>query len=189
MATARTFVCFEIPQNVMHNLRDLIHYLKTFGRGVRWVRHDGIHLTLKFLGEVEESHIENIIAELEQIALKYRPFSVTLSGKGAFPNFQRPKVFWVGIKEPSGSIENIQQDIENALVPIGFEKESRRFSPHLTLGRIKFKDPTVEKISVELQRMKIEENEFLVKELVLMKSDLQLEGALYTPLKKIKLGA
>jgi RNA 2',3'-cyclic 3'-phosphodiesterase len=189
MANVRTFVCFEIPKDVTHSLRDLIHYLKTFGRGVRWVRHDGIHLTLKFLGDVDEAQISKIETELENIVSKFQPISVSIAGQGAFPNFQRPRVFWVGLNEPTGSVQTIQQNIEDALVSLGFEKENRRFSPHLTLGRVRFNDPSIDKISKELQRIKIEEHNFFVNEIILMKSDLQAGGAIYTPLKKIKLGS
>lgn len=187
MESIRTFICFELPEEVRHHLRDLIIYLKTFGRGVRWVRHDGIHLTLKFLGSVEGNRIEEIAREVQAVSSSYQPFSIKLAGKGAFPNFNRPRVFWVGIDEPTGTIAAIQSDIEDRLATLGFKKEERKFSPHLTLGRVKFDDPSVRKIAGELQRMKMDQLEFSANEIVIMKSDLQPNGAVYTPLEKIPL--
>lgn len=188
MATIRAFICFEIPKEVSYSLRNLIHNLKTCGRGVRWVGHNGIHLTLKFLGEVEEQQIAETESKLEHIASNFHPFSISISGPGVFPNIKKPRIFWVGLDEPTEYIQRIQQDIEKTLVPLGFEEEKRRFSPHLTLGRVKFNGPTIEKIARELLRTTIKKQKFSVNELVLMKSDLQPGGAHYTPIKKIKLG-
>ena len=187
MAKIRTFICFELPKDVTIKLRDLILYLKTFGRGVRWVRHDGIHITLKFLGDVEETQIDRIAERLRTIANDFAPFSLTITGKGAFPNFRRPRTFWLGLSAPENTILSIQERIEEALEQEGFERDNRRFTPHLTLGRVKFPDRTISKIAAELERMKVEEIEFDIREIVLMKSDLQPTGAVYTPLHKIEL--
>lgn len=187
MEKIRVFICFELSKEVTNSLRDLIHYLKTFGRGVRWVRHDGVHLTLKFIGEIELSQLDEIAAAIEKVIKNYRPFKIKLSGKGAFPNLKRPKVFWIGISEVENTIRQIQEDIETALEKIGYPREERGFSPHLTLGRVKFQDPTVNKISLELERMKVDEIEFTVNEVVIMQSDLQPNGALYSPVRKIKI--
>lgn len=187
MEKMRVFICFELSKEVTNSLRDLIHYLKTFGRGVRWVRHDGIHLTLKFIGEIETSQLDEIASAIEKVIKNYKPFKIKLAGKGAFPNFNRPKVFWIGISEVENTIRQIQGDIESALEELGYPREERGFSPHLTLGRVKFQDPTVNKIALELERMKIDEIEFTLSEVVIMQSDLQPNGALYTPLRKIEI--
>ena len=187
MEKIRVFICFELPTEVSHSVRDLIHYLKTFGRGVRWVHHDGIHLTLKFLGEIDSQRIKDVAAVVEKVAKNYAPFALKLAGKGAFPDFKRPRVFWIGIRETADTIHRIQQDLENELETVGFPKDKRQFSPHLTLGRVKFNDPTVHKIALELERMHVEEIEFSMDHIVIMKSDLHPNGAIYTPLRKIKM--
>lgn len=187
METIRIFICFELSKDVTNSLRDLIHYLKTFGRGVRWVRHDGIHLTLKFIGEIEASKLDDIEAVVEKVVKNYKPFKIKLAGKGAFPNLKRPKVFWIGISDMENTIKKIQVELEDAFEKEGFPREERGFSPHLTLGRVKFQDPTVSKISLEMERMTVEEIEFTLNEVVIMQSDLQPNGAMYTPLRKIKI--
>jgi RNA 2',3'-cyclic 3'-phosphodiesterase len=187
METIRVFICFELSKEVTNSLRDLIHYLKTFGRGVRWVRHDGIHLTLKFIGEIDALKLDDIAAVVENVVKNYKPFKIKLSGKGAFPNLKRPKVFWIGISDMENVIKQIQVDLEDAFEKIGLPREERGFSPHLTLGRVKFQDPTVSKISLEMERMKVDEIKLTLDEVVIMQSELQPNGALYTPLRKIKI--
>jgi len=186
MAEIRTFICIEIPVFIKEQIIELQNKLKSFGRGVRWVNPAGIHLTLKFLGNVPEEKLNNI-AETVQSAMKgLSPITIKIANAGAFPNFKSPRVFWIGVEETTGQLEKYHKLVENGLEKLGYEKENRKFSPHLTLGRIKSSEG-VDKISNELSNTVINFGEFTAEEIIIMKSDLKPSGAVYIPLFKLKI--
>ena len=184
MASIRTFICFELSREMTIKIRDYQYYIKTFGRGVRWVKPESIHLTLKFLGDVEEANVANIAERLKPIVQDFASFKIKLTGSGAFPNLKRPRVYWIGVEEATGTLVKLHDQIDNTLEKEGFEKDQREFSPHLTLGRVEFIEE-VQKISTELQRTNFEGGEFQPREIVIMKSELQPSGAVYAPLHKL----
>ncbi len=183
----RTFICFELPKDVQREIGELQSRLKGLGRGVRWVRPQGIHLTLKFLGDVEEELIDAIGEGVAKASQGTSPIAITLKGSGAFPNFKRPRVFWVGVDEPSGQLIRLQAAIEDELAGLGFDKEQRSFSPHLTIGRVRSHDGLNAVINA-LQEIKLEPMTFTANRVVVMQSQLRPGGSVYTPLKTIKLG-
>jgi len=185
MADIRTFICFEIPAAVKEQIVKLQNELRSYGRGVRWVNPEGIHLTLKFLGDVPEENIGNIAEAVKTAARGLSPVTITIASAGAFPNFKRPRVLWIGIEEPTGQMGKIHESIEQELETLGYEKENRRFSPHLTLGRIKSFEG-VEEVTDELSNMEINFGEFTAAEIIIMKSELKQTGAVYSPLFKLK---
>ena len=105
--------------------------------GVRWVDPNGIHLTLKLLGNFVPDQAEDILEVMGRHAASVEPFSICLSGLGMFPNPKRPRVVWAGIEGELDSLQNIQAELEEATWGLGFAKEKRPFSPHLTLGRVR----------------------------------------------------
>ncbi len=186
MAKLRTFICFELPSRITSAISELEDNLRPLSRGVRWSRPEGIHLTLKFLGDVEESQIDAIALAVQEACENIPAFDIFLEGAGAFPNARQPRVFWLGVKEPSGRLESVQRDIENALEPLGFAREKRAFSPHLTLGRVKFPDH-LDRVSQYLEEHALNSLSFRADTVVLMKSTLKPQGAVYTPLFTIHL--
>lgn len=188
MAKIRTFICFELSEAIKKELAQLQLDVKKLGRGVRWSNPDDIHLTLKFLGDVEENLITDITEAVKAAAAQTAAFQISISGTGAFPNFDHPRVYWVGIKEASGALVRVQSNIENELQRIGFAKEQRKFSPHLTLGRVKSSDGLKE-ISAALQKVMLRNLNFLADKIIVMKSELQPGGAQYTPLSFVKLSS
>jgi 2'-5' RNA ligase len=132
----RLFVAVNLPRP----LRDAIYAaaapLRAGGPAIRWVEPDGIHLTLKFLGEVADDRLAGIIAALERACTGARPFPLEVSGFGAFPTPERARVVWVGC-ESAPPLELIQHGVERAFAELGFSVEGRPFRPHLTLGRAK----------------------------------------------------
>ncbi len=186
MAYIRTFICFEIPSGIRNEIRELQAQLKPLGRGVRWVNPDGIHLTLKFLGKVQENNLDDIASAVQQAVTSCRPAEVTVKGAGAFPNFRNPRVYWVGVNEPAGEMVRCQQAIETELEKLGYDKENRRFSPHLTIGRIKDSDG-IDSVSNELQTIVKEFGAFTADKVIVMKSELKPSGAVYTPLYHINI--
>jgi 2'-5' RNA ligase len=150
---------------------------------VRWVRPRGIHLTLKFLGEVPASQIEAIAEAMREACTPYAPFSVSIGGMGCFPNPRRPRVVWVGVDEPSGTLVRLQREVDRALKSLGYPPERRKFSPHLTLGRVRGRDrQALQALGEYVSRAQVAVGEMQVTSLSLMRSDLLPGGAVYTEL-------
>ena len=136
--TIRAFLAVELPEAVTAALGELVGALSAADlRGVRLVRPEGIHLTLKFLGDIDEDQVGPIAGAVSRIVETQPPLAVELGDAGAFPDGQRPRVLWVGLTGETGPLLRLQADIAESLVPLGFERERRPFSPHLTVARIR----------------------------------------------------
>jgi 2'-5' RNA ligase len=177
----RTFLALELPDSVKTHLSATIDVLSRRISGVRWVKPNALHITLKFFGEVEESKAEEILLALNGIGDCYTPMPVKLKEIDAFPNRRRPKVLVASIYEEVDNIKTIFHDIENRLEPVGIEKEKRDFVPHITLGRVR------EALPVLKQHMApLDETLFYIDNLVLYSSTLTREGAIHDPRGEIR---
>ena len=138
METIRAFIAIPLPSALLTKLATLQRRLdrRVPPRSVRWVRTETIHLTVKFLGDTPTSKLPDIKQALAAVGKHVPACTFTAEGLGCFPNTHRPRVVWVGIQEPTGRLEALQQAIEEIVAPLGFPPEGRKFSPHLTLGRI-----------------------------------------------------
>jgi 2'-5' RNA ligase len=138
METFRTFIAIPLPATLLNRLTALQQQLERQipPRSVRWVRPEGIHLTLKFLGDTPTEKLPDIKQALAAVARHAPPCAFTAEGLGCFPNPRRPRVVWVGVHEPTGRLEALQSAIEEVMDPLGYPPEKRGFSPHLTLGRM-----------------------------------------------------
>ncbi len=135
----RLFVALNLPKCERQRIHRAARALREQGLPVRWVDPKRYHLTLKFLGEVRGEHVERIAAILGRVAAESPAFSADLSGFGAFPSVRRPDVLWLGI-EPTPALRCLKQGIEWALADAGFDRETRAFHPHLTMGRVERED-------------------------------------------------
>ncbi len=129
----RLFIALDIPDAVRRALRELIARLKPECTDARWVRPEGMHVTLKFLGETDGAKLDSIKAALSPLRSD-RPVDLDFRGLGFFPNEFRPSVIWCGVKG-SSNLATTAASVDAALQPLGFPPESREFSPHLTLAR------------------------------------------------------
>ncbi len=174
----RCFVAIEIDDAIRKELSSVIEELKPSGTGIRWVRPENLHLTLKFLGEVSEERIPEIEEVLNRVAAQLEHFTLRVKGTGTFPEKKRPRVIWAGV-ESSGQLFQLQKAIEKALFELGFKEEEREFTGHITLGRVKeFSDQ--QRLLPILLRFKEKEFGIInVREFVLMKSELHPDGARY----------
>lgn len=138
MNTIRAFIAIELPPDILAQLGQLQAQLKAAlpHISVRWVHPEGIHLTLKFLGEVPHSQLDLIKSALTQTAGRSPAFTFSVGQAGCFPNAQRPRIVWIGVQEAGGYLNRLQRAIESAIAPLGYPTEKRSFSPHLTLGRV-----------------------------------------------------
>ncbi len=132
----RAFVAIDPSPEIRDRLRALIGELEKTRGDVRWSGPGGMHLTLKFLGPVDEARAARIGQVLAAVASRYRPFQLRFEGTGAFPDERRPRVLWAGCAA-GPELAALQEEIDRALEAEGFEREARAFTPHLTLGRVK----------------------------------------------------
>lgn len=175
-----------MPETVKSALLSFQQELQTCGADVRWVRPDGIHLTLKFLGDIEGKIIEKIVETLKGTCRKFQKFDCEVRGVGVFPGIKAPRVLWTGI-EDHDALKRIQQEIDTGMSSIGFEREGRKFTPHLTLGRFRSSEG---KIALMNKMEKYKEHSvgiINVNHISLMRSDLGPAGAKYTRIAEIPL--
>lgn len=190
MESVRCFVAIELPPQIKSLLAQLQDSLKGEGK-VKWVGVGGIHLTLKFLGDVAAEKLPGIISALSLVGRNTAPFSLTLGEMGVFPHPRRTQVVWVGVKDDPEQLQELTRKVEEALSPLGFPSESRPFTPHLTLGRVREGASPEERarLGEKAQATPVASPPpFEVRSFNLMKSQLTPQGAIYTPLASIPLG-
>ena len=182
----RIFIALELPQSVRDRLGKLQGRLKGSGDRIRWVNSSHIHLTLKFLGEVKEENLEKVIRTARNVAAQFSVVKVKIGKIGAFPNFSSPRVIWVGIEEDKDKLEALATGLEEKLAQEGFVKSSRKWTPHLTLARVKVLEEREKLKDLLLQYCKEAEGiEVKVKSLSVIKSMLSPQGSIYTVLARI----
>ncbi len=134
----RSFIAIPVPSAELRALETAVKKLESdLGGGVRWVRPEGIHLTLKFMGDIQAEIAERILSVLPPVAARFSPFELSISGLGVFPNTRRPRVLWAGVHGDLETLSALQLAVDDALGELGLPKEQRAFSPHLTLGRVR----------------------------------------------------
>jgi 2'-5' RNA ligase len=135
----RAFIAIELPETIREALAREQARFRAVSSDARWTRPEGIHLTLKFLGEIsteQEAQVKEALGAIE----RFEKFNVSVKGFGFFPDAKRPRVFWAGLDAPPG-LARLSEQVEKALEPLGFPKEIRAFRPHLTLARFKIPRP------------------------------------------------
>jgi len=182
----RTFAAIPLPAECQSMLEQMQQKLRSFGAEVGWVAIPSIHLTLKFLGEVDPETIPKLAEALEVSSASEHSFELRLRGLGCFPSQRSPRVIWCGIEGDAEALSRLQQKVEMPCSEFGFPPETRAFRPHLTLGRVKGKrnlQPLVDciKIGSDLERS------FKVDHYNIYKSTLRPHGAVYTVLRTIAL--
>jgi 2'-5' RNA ligase len=135
MQTIRSFVAIPLSADVRRATTRLIERMRRQDDGIKWVPTDNLHLTLKFLGEVDNTEVPAVCDLLRQVSEPFGPFELVFSGTGGFPDVERPRVLWAGVQEKSGSLCQMVAEMESALAKLGFKPEPRDYRPHLTLGR------------------------------------------------------
>jgi 2'-5' RNA ligase len=192
MEQVRSFIAIELPDELKRGLTQLQARLKLDKQsGVKWVEPYSIHLTLKFLGSVPIDRIGDITGAIEEAAQGIPPFHLEVKNLGVFPNLRRVQVAWVGISGQLDKLGQLQQGIESNLARLGFAPESRPFTPHLTLARLRQQVSQEERqrfgqliIGTKFEIVYAIE----VDTISLMRSQLTREGAIYTRISSVALG-
>ena len=184
MKPVRTFVCLPIPLFARDRLAAIQQCLQEIGAEVGWVRPQNIHLTLKFLGSVVPERLQEVVEAVRRAAVPASPILLEFAELDCFPNKRKPRIICAKLKDLSEGLEGLQLRVEKELIAIGFPSESRSFSPHLTLGRIR-SGQKVQKLVSELKAKHLGKLRFDAIEMVVMGSQLHPSGVLYTPISRI----
>lgn len=190
MEKIRVFIAIELPKEMLEALAsvqdEIKRGLKVSMRGISWVKPGNTHLTIKFLGDIDQEDVDDIAEALKKAADGVPPFEVTPGDVGGFPSLKNPRVLWVGLDD-SDELTGLHENIETELSVLGFEREDRPFRAHLTLCRIKppADGKAVGRIAEEIKP--VTGNSFCVDSFSLIRSQLSPRGARYTVLKNIKL--
>lgn len=185
-AAIRTFICIEIPPSVKSRLEELQRALRQPDAQISWVKPANIHLTIKFLGETAAAKIDTVRRAVERATESVRAFEIEVGGAGCFPAPRNPRVLWVGLSRVPEVLSQLHARLEGELARHGFPRESKRFAPHLTIGRARNPNrarPTAEALIAR----GFAPIAFQASEIIVMRSDLSPSGSIYTPQAVINL--
>jgi len=183
----RVFLAVEATAEVMARLAALQEILRGAGASVSWTSPAGFHVTLRFLGEVEEAGIPPLATALAAVAARHAPFAVRVAGAGAFPSARRPRTIWAGVTEGEAPLRALAAAVKAAAVRAGFPPEERPFRAHLTLGRVREPRGT-ERLTRLLDAHAADDLGALpVTAVSVMRSELSPQGARYTALHRLPL--
>jgi 2'-5' RNA ligase len=182
----RLFIAIEVPGSIKKELAALQVELKKAGADVSWTRPENIHLTLKFLGEVAEERLDDVLRATTSAAGGFGPARLALSGIGVFDE-RRPRVVWAALRGDAEVVSRLWSDLDERLGEVGFARESRAFRPHLTIGRFKSPRRARELIAIA-NGYSLSEVSFVASEIAVVQSKLHPAGAQYNVVKKAALG-
>ncbi len=194
MEQIRSFVAIELTEEVKAQLGSIQESLKDKGIAdvVRWVKPDGIHLTLQFLGNVPEDGVKEISLAVADAARGVAPFDLAFATLGCFPSASRPNVLWVGVEGDTDTLVGLQANIQARLARLGYPPEKRKYTPHLTLGRVArhIGDGDRRRVGTLIGSHSIEPlGGMEVRQVCLMRSQLSPAGARYSRLSAAALEA
>jgi 2'-5' RNA ligase len=179
----RAFIAVPLPSAVRATVAQFIRSLQTKIDGTKWVETENLHITLKFLGDVPFNDLPVLIKAMRRAAVLIEPFDIEISGSGAFPNVEHPKIIWVGCRQGTEELTTLATALEEEVHKIGFAQENRRFSPHLTIGRVK-----ASSVPLMLSGLPASFGYCSADEIVLFSSELTKRGPIYEELATVPLG-
>ena len=178
----RLFIAVELIDEIKDEIESQVKRLKRMGGNVRWVQREAMHITLKFLGDVDENRLEGIEKAMDRTVAEFSPFDIAMEGCGTFPPRSfKPRVLWIGVKDMN-PLMKLQEKLEDELLSAGFQKETRAFHPHVTLGRVKGTS-ALRKLVEEMRAMEdFPFGKMRVERIILFRSKLTPDGPIYTRL-------
>lgn len=187
----RAFIAIDIPDDVRAAIEEEQTRLKetNFDVKISWTRIANLHLTLQFLGNIEEKAVDNFKSALRLVAAQHQPFGISVRGGGAFPNETRPRAVWVGCEDSRDQLKTLALAVHDAMRPFGFIQEHREFAAHLTIGRIKLPRPDVALTRAVKSLKDTAFGTLRVEAIHLFESELHPEGSIYTKLSSHALEA
>lgn len=187
----RAFIAIDIPNDVRVAIEKAQAHLKQAPLSVKisWTKVANLHLTLQFLGGIQEAAIEKLKPVLQATVAQQQPFDVSVRGAGAFPDEKRPRVVWIGCEDDAGRLSALAGAVQEAVRPLGFVPPEHEFSAHLTLGRIKSPRPDAALTRAIDSLKDMTFGTLRVEAIHLFESQLHPEGSIYTKLSSHVLGA
>ncbi|MCS7020462.1 MAG: RNA 2',3'-cyclic phosphodiesterase [Gemmataceae bacterium] len=188
MPQTRTFIAVEVNTGVRNNTIRLQQTLAQVASGVKWTSPDTLHITLLFLGDVDDRLLPEVCRHVQAAAQTVSPFSFSVAGLGAFPTLHHPKILWAGIQQGAEQLQALHAVIAGRLVPVGlYRPEERPYTPHLTLGRLRPDTPRGQLVRELQKRINWEAGLTQVQEVVVFASVLDRQGPLHTPMFRASL--
>ncbi|MCX7013080.1 MAG: RNA 2',3'-cyclic phosphodiesterase [Candidatus Sumerlaeota bacterium] len=186
--TIRAFLAVEISEETRRGVADLLERLRKgiafTGADPSWSRPESMHVTIQFLGQIEETMVDRIDAALRPSCAALPPFEFGVRGVGVFPSQQRPRVVWVGVKKADDEMQHLHAVVETRMAELGFPREERAFHPHLTLARLKSGRGAAAMMKILLEYGRHWCGDSRAEKLVLFQSQLDPKGAIYTRLRE-----
>jgi len=183
----RIFTAIDISDEARRKISEYIEDLRGEFSDLRvgWERAEKLHLTLKFLGDIDEMRLKSLFEAVEETAGQLLNFKLQISGTGAFPSPRNARILWLGVRDERGSLPRLNEILETECERKGFEKERRNFKPHLTIARLREPPQSKELVGKHL-RNDFASIEFEVSEIVIYESQLQKSGSIYSIVSKHK---
>ncbi len=182
----RCFIAITLDNSLRKEIGSVTAVLKSGNWDVKWVPPENLHITLKFLGEISADLAEKIKGEMGRVSGHHGPFDLSFRGVGVFPNRKSPRVVWIDLGYPA-ELPALQREIEDSLVPFGFETEDRPFSPHLTIGRVRSPRGRDSLLGAMETLKEKDFGNIGVERVSLMRSDLKPTGAQYSVIAEFPL--
>lgn len=186
MATLRLFIAIEIPSGIQSHIADIVRLLKRADADVRCEQPEKLHITLKFLGKTEEGKQTEIVAALEGIAGSTPQFAVRYSTLGCFPHKREPRIIWVGVEDSDSAAQNLAASVESSMCLLGFEKDEKKFHPHVTVGRVR-SQRNMNHLIRTMESITFESQPTTISDIALVKSERMPSGSVYKIVKTIPL--
>ena len=188
MARLRTFIAVELERAIRDRTLALQAKLANTGVDVKWAEPENMHLTLLFLGEVEDREVVAVCRAVQKCCAEWPAFPMRVEKTGCFPNARRPRVVWVGIGDGAEDLIELHDALEEPLLELGcYRREDRPYTPHITLGRVKGDGDTEELTAALAKEANWQGGEMTVREVRVMSSELKSKGPEYTVLSRVKL--
>jgi RNA 2',3'-cyclic 3'-phosphodiesterase len=188
-ARVRAFLAICLPDDLLSKIVQQQETLaQRLGTAVRWTRREQLHLTLRFLGNVQCGDIETLQQAMNRSIAGVQPFSLSLGAIGCFPSFRRPSVVWIGVQGELESLGKLHHQVARETMQFGSHSESRDFKPHLTIARLKAAGSHGQRVGDAVKSMQTQRlGSWTVRELTLFRSELHPQGSIYTPLASVAL--
>ena len=188
MPRVRTFLGIDVGEEIRDHLVSLQEEFAIEAPDVKWVERENLHITLLFLGDVDQRETIDICRAAQKAVAEMPSFAMTIEGAGCFPNPRRPRTLWVGVGKGAKEVTAVHDAIETPLLDLGcYRREARAYTPHVTLGRVRGERPG-DALAKAIQKHKTwSAGEFVMDEVQVMSSDLTPDGPVYTVLGRAKL--
>lgn len=188
MPPLRLFLAIKTPPEITPQIAAIRDTLRGSNADVKWESDEKLHATLKFLGNTDEHLLPEIVSYLRGVCRGSNSLLFRYKGVGSFPGGRSPRVIWIGMEDQQGNLDPLQSEIESGLVPFGFEREKKKFHPHVTVGRVKSMK-RIESLIRMMESVTFESQPVTVHEIALVRSELTSSGSIYTTLHSIPLAS